>query len=85
MEIKFSAHALKRVKERKLSIQEVKLTVEEPIETIHAKYGRKVSCKHFIPCRYLVVVYESLNEGLIVVTALKINRERALKYGFTRI
>lgn len=85
MEIKFSAHALKRVRERKISMEEVKLTVREPIETIHAKHGRKISSKHFVPCRYLVVVYENLNEDLIAVTALKVGRERALKYGFTRV
>jgi len=73
------------MEERGITEDEVKTTLMRPLEIVKGKYGRELFTRHFRPCYYVVVVVERADEDLIVVTALKVDRERVLRYGFTRV
>ncbi len=81
-----SDHAVKRLEERGLTFEQVKSTVEGAREIINVRYGRKAAFKQFGD-RYVVVVYEELKEKdeIVVVTTLKVDKERLKRYGFSRI
>lgn len=84
MRIRLSRHARARMSERGISEDEVIATLINPLEVVRGRYGRELFTRHFGPCDYVVVVVERADEDLIVVTVLKVDRERALRYGFTR-
>ena len=70
--------------ERSITVPEVQETVDGPLETIQTKHGRTAVCARSA-AKYLVVVLEKSGGELIVVTALKVDKERARRYGFNRI
>ncbi len=82
--IRLSEHAIERAKERGIDLNHVELTVREPVEVINVKFGRKAAFKQFGE-KYVVVIYEERNDEIIVVTTLKVDKERLKRYGFSRI
>lgn len=80
----FSKHALRRTRERGVDDNEVISTLEEPVEVVDVKYGRKASFKHF-DCDYVVVIYETRNGEIVVVPSVKVDKKRLKRYGFRRI
>ena len=58
---------------------------EATTTVVQTRYGRRVACKRLVGRKYVVVVFEEDREDFIVVTALKVNKDRLRKYGFTRV
>ena len=85
MRIRISRHARARMSERGVSEDEVIATLTNPLDIVRGRYGRELFTRHFGPCDYVVVVAERTDEDLIVVTVLRVDRERALRYGFIRV
>ena len=82
--VRFSAHAKRRMLERSISEAEVEAAMEDPLDTVETRYGREAVCASSAG-KYLVVVLEKTSGELIVVTALKVDKERARRYGFNRV
>ena len=49
------------------------------------RYGREAACGKLGTGKYLVVILERHDEDLIVVTALKANKDRLERFGFTGV
>ena len=84
MEIEFSKHSLKRAEERGINISDVKRVLEEPEETITVKFGRKAAYKQF-GGKYIVVIFEEQKDEIVVVTILRVDKERLKRCGFSRV
>ncbi len=82
--IRFSEHSLRRAEERGITLEQIKLVVQEPSEVIDVKFGRKAAFKQFRE-EYVVVIYEERNNEIVVVTTLKVDRERLIRYGFVGV
>ena len=81
---RFPAHAKSRMLERSISEAEFKAAIEDPLETVETRYGRTAVCAGSAG-KYLVVILEKASGELIVVTALKVDKARARRYGFSRV
>ncbi|MGI0078201.1 MAG: DUF4258 domain-containing protein, partial [Nitrososphaerales archaeon] len=68
-----------------ISEAQIENTLIAPLQMRPTKYGREVACKHFPQCYYIVVIFERVKEGFIVVTTVRVDRERVIRYGFTGI
>lgn len=82
--IKYSSHARKRMLERSISVREVEEALSSPLEVIQTRYGRRAACKRLSSGKFVVVVFE-VEGDFIVVTAVKVNKNRARRYGFSRV
>jgi hypothetical protein len=82
--IRFSEHALKRAEERGIDLSQVELVIREPLEVIDVKFGRKAVFRQ-LEEKYLVAIYEEQNDEIVVVTTLKVDKERLKRYGFSRV
>jgi len=82
--VRFSEHALKRAEEREIDLSQVELVIRSPIEVIEVKFGRKAAFRQFGE-KYLVAIYEEQNDEIVVVTTLKVGKERLRRYGFSRV
>jgi hypothetical protein len=71
--------------ERSIAEAEVGDVLAQPLEVIGLKYSRKAACKQGASGKYTVVIFEDLDEGFLVVTAVKVDKNRAKRYGFTRV
>ena len=66
-------------------VRDVESTIRSPLESMPVRYGRH-AVRGLLPGgRFLVVIYEQVEEDFIVVTAVKTNKEGATRYGFTRV
>ena len=63
-------------------MEEVLRTIERPMGVVVVRYGRRAYTRHFEGCMYIVVIAERVEEDLIVVTVLRVDRRRVLRYGF---
>lgn len=82
--IKYSSHARKRMLERSITPKEVEEALNNPLEVIQTRYGRRAACKRLPGGKFVVVVFEA-EEDFIVVTAVKADKERTRRYGFSRV
>ena len=82
--IRIAKHALGRAREREIAKSEIVRAIEQPDEVVDVKYGRKGNFKH-AECNYLVVIYETRNGEIVVVTSIRVDKKRLQRYGFTRI
>ena len=82
--IRFSKHSLRRAEERGITLEQIELVVQEPSEVIDVKFGRKAAFRQFGE-EYVVVIYEERNNEIVVVTTLKVDRERLIRYGFVGV
>ena len=82
--IRLSEHALKRLKERDIDIELIERAIEEPLEVIDVKFGRKAACSK-LEGHYLVVIFEEQKDEIVIVTVLKVDEVRLNRYGFSRI
>ena len=74
MKIIYTVHALKRLKERKISVKEVKICIDAPDKIDEDKCGNFRYMK-IIDGKLLVVICRKDKErGLIVITAFKTTR-----------
>jgi len=82
--IRVSAHALKRIREREVEIELIEQVMKEPLEVIDVKFGRKAAYRE-VNDYYLVVIFEEQKDEIVVVTVLKVDDVRLNRYGFSRI
>ncbi len=81
----YSFHARKRMRERSIADRDVEEVLARPQEVILTRNGRKAAYRRIQGSRYIVVIFEQKGEDFIVVTAVKVNRNGAKRYGFTRV
>ena len=84
MQIEFRPHALKRMDERSILENDVKLVVREPREVIPVKFGR-LAAFNYVRGKVLVVIYERRDDTIEIVTAVWADEGRLMRYGFTRV
>ena len=82
--ISVSEHALKRINERDVEIELIEQVINQPLEVIDVKFGRKAAYRDF-KGHYLVVIFEEQKDEIVVVTVLKVDYVRLNRYGFSRI
>jgi len=74
------------MQERSITEREAEGILDDPIEVIETRYARHAALgRPSKGDKFIVVVFEGSGEDFIVVTALKIDGERAKRYGFTRV
>lgn len=74
MRIIISEHAKKRAEEL------INNVLESPEGLANVKFGRKIAYKK-IEEKYVVVIFEEQKDEIVVVTTLKVDRERLKRYG----
>ncbi|AGK60904.1 hypothetical protein Asulf_00897 [Archaeoglobus sulfaticallidus PM70-1] len=84
MNIRLSNHALHRANDRGIRREDIELTIREAEEIIEVKFGRKAAFRQFGD-KFLVVIFEEQKDEIVVVTELKVDKERLKRYGFSRI
>jgi len=84
--VRYSSHAQRRMHERGVTKAEVEGVLRRPLAVKETRYGRRVACgSPDDRDKYTVVIFEENAEDLIVITALKVDRDRLERYGFTRV
>ncbi len=73
MKIIFSRHAKRRMKWRKISEEEAKLTILESEKIDDSIKGRKNAFKH-IGEKWIKITFEKKNDIIIVITAVDKNK-----------
>jgi Domain of unknown function (DUF4258) len=83
--VRYISHAKERMKERSITETEVEEALARPLETVQTRYGRSAACALRESGRCLVVIFERSQEDFLVITALKVDQDRARRFGFTRV
>ncbi|MDI3497895.1 DUF4258 domain-containing protein [Archaeoglobus sp.] len=81
MKIVISEHAKRRAEERGIDEETIRSVLEEPLDVIKVKFGRKAAYRQFGE-KYVVVIFEEQKDEIVVVTTLKVDKERLKRYGF---
>ncbi|WP_456330436.1 DUF4258 domain-containing protein [Archaeoglobus sp.] len=84
MRVVISEHAEKRAKERGVSVEVIEEVIKRPEEVITVKFGRKAAYRGYGD-KYMVVIFEEGKDEIVVVTTLKVDKERLRRYGFSRV
>ena len=84
MVVKFTVHAIDQMPLRGIGREEVIEALDRPRETIVTKGGRLASYA-LIEERYIVVVHEKGNGEDVGITAMKVNKRKLRRLGFTKI
>lgn len=84
LKIVISEHARKRAEERGIRLELIENVLKSPEGLAKVKFGRKIAYKK-IEDKYIVVVFEERKDEIVVITTLKVDRERLERYGFGRI
>jgi len=82
--VRFISHALRRLTQREITQENITYALANPVETIQAKRNR-IAIYSQINDRYLLVIFEKLNNEELVITAIWSDRRRLRRFGFTRI
>ncbi len=82
--IRFSEHALKRIKERGIDIEQAELAVKKPFGIIDVKFGRRACYREF-EGYFLVIIFEEHTSEIVIVTVVKVDDVRLKRYGFNRV
>ncbi len=82
--VRFIPHALKRLNQREITQEDVTHALGNPVETIQAKRNR-IATYSQVKERYLLVIFEKLNNEELVITAMWSDRTRLRRFGFTRV
>ena len=72
------------MEERGIEKEEIEFVIGEPREVIQVKYGRLAAFDYFNG-EGLVVIYQKHNDKIEVVTAIRADKRRLRRYGFSRI
>ena len=86
--IRFSNYALARINEREIDIELVRLSINEPVETIDVKFNRKACYRKIADSfadSFIVVIFEEQKDEIVIVTVLKVDNTRLIRYGFSGI
>jgi hypothetical protein len=84
MKIVIKPHTKLRMKDRRITKNQIQRVLLNPIEAIVARYGRLAAYGEIIK-KKLVVIYEKKNKTLEVITAFWVDERRLKRLGFTRI
>jgi hypothetical protein len=84
MRILISEHAKRRAEERKITVEQVGDVIRQPVEIIEVKFGRKAAYREYGD-KYVVVIFEEQKDEIVVVTTLRVDRERLKRYGFSGV
>ena len=84
MRVVISEHAEKRAEERGVSVEVIEDIVKRSEEVVTVKFGRKAAYRKYGD-RYVVVIFEERKDEIVVVTTLKVDKERLKRYGFSRV
>jgi hypothetical protein len=79
-----TSHALRRMEERKIGKDHVEEVIRNPEETINVKHGRRASYRRY-GHKFIVVIFEESEEGIKVITVLRVDERRLKRYGFSRV
>jgi len=82
--VRFISHALRRLTQREITQENITYALANPLETTQAKRNR-IAIYSQINDRYLLVIFEKLNNEELVITAIWSDRRRLRRFGFTRI
>jgi len=77
-------HALMRMAERRITRENVERVLASRVETIEVRFGRKAAFGN-VNGRDLLVVYQTKNGDIEVITTFWIDKDGLRKYGFTGI
>ncbi len=84
MRVEISEHARRRAEERGVPAEIIEEVVRRPEEVITVKFGRKAAYREYGE-KYVVVIFEEQKDEIVVVTTLRVDRERLRRYGFSRV
>lgn len=73
MQIKFTRHALERIKKRKIAIKEIKACIKQPNNIVKDKYSNFIAQKK-VNNYLLRVFFRRENAKIIVITAYKTSK-----------
>ena len=82
--IRLKSHALARMKERGIAGEHVERVLASPDEMLEVRFGGRSTFGN-IDGWQLLLVYETKNDDVEVVTAFWIDTEGLKRYGFLRI
>ena len=79
-------HAKVQLKNRKITDDEVNIVLSGPRETVPTRANRLASFA-FVHGKYIVVIHErgKDNKDDVIITAMRVNPRRLVRFGFTRI
>jgi len=72
------------MRERGISESDVRKVLENPIEVLDVKFGRRAAVAK-IRTSYLVVIFESERDKLEVATVFYTDKNRLRRLGFSRV
>ena len=70
--------------ERSITEEEVKGTLEHPLELIQIRYGRKAACGRLSGGKYVIVIFEEAEQGFMSSQPSRCTGI-VRRYGFTRV
>jgi hypothetical protein len=82
--VRFILHASRRLAQRGITQESISYAFANPIETIQAKRNR-IAIYSQVNERYLLVIFEKLNNEELVITAMWSDRKRLRRFGFARV
>ncbi len=82
--VRFTEHANMQMAQRGVVESEVKVVLANPTETLVTRANSLVSYRQ-IEGKYIVVVHEHEEDDDLVITAMRVNRTRLERFGFTKV
>ncbi len=82
--IRFTGHPKQQMAQRGVTEDEAISVLSNPAETIVTRANRFASYNQ-TGGKYIVVIHEQQYDDQIVITALKVNRTRLHRFGFTKV
>ena len=84
MRVVISEHARRRAEERGIEEGLIRDVLEDPEDVITVKFGRRAAYRQ-VRDKYVVVIFEEQKDEIVVVTTLRVDRERLRRYGFSGV
>ena len=82
--IRFTRHSKQQMAQRSVTEDEATSVLSNPMESIVTRANRFASYRQ-IDGKYIVVIHEQQYNDQIVVTAMKVDRTRLHRFGFTKV
>lgn len=70
MKIKFTRHAKRRMKWRKIPKEEIELAVKQPDKLEKSSYNRRINVYKKIKKRFLKVSYTTKKDQILIITVI---------------
>jgi len=84
MTITVKPHAEVRMKDRRITMNQLSEVLRNPRETVSAKFGRFAAYGE-VKGKKLAVIYEKKNQDIEVITVLWVDERRLKRLGFSGI